>query len=194
MILSPTESVLWWNIWNIIRQLGTLLTSGTSNNFTTASSPHFNKIINSRWNDLYTPIGNKVAAQLVEQSLLTPELHGLNPVIGKHLYWMFTVNSIEKTKINKKRHGLVHFIKNNWLQSITSTQNFTNSRNQVFVYATAMHHISVNSISIFSAFKFFDEQTIRNPIWSWGRSSWINPTTWKVHYNSIKRPLHTDSR
>ena len=57
--------------------------------------------------------GAVVVAQLVERSLLTPEIHGLNPVIGKNLYWMFFVNSIKKTKIKKKRPGLVHFLKIN---------------------------------------------------------------------------------
>ena len=43
-----------------------------------------------------------VVAQLVERLLPIPEAHGLNPVIGKNLYWIFTVNCIEKTKIKKK--------------------------------------------------------------------------------------------
>ena len=38
-----------------------------------------------------------------ELSLLIPEVHGSNPVIGKTLYWMFTVNCIEKAKLEKKR-------------------------------------------------------------------------------------------
>ena len=41
-----------------------------------------------------------VVAQLVEQLLPIPEVHGTNPVIGKKLYWIFTVNSVEK-KINE---------------------------------------------------------------------------------------------
>ena len=44
-----------------------------------------------------------VVAQLVEQLLPIPEVHGSNPVIGKTLYCTFTVNCIEKTKIKKKR-------------------------------------------------------------------------------------------
>ena len=41
-----------------------------------------------------------VVAQLVEQLLLTPEIHGLNPDFVK----MLSTNcSIEKTKIKKKR-------------------------------------------------------------------------------------------
>ena len=40
-----------------------------------------------------------VVAQLVEQSLPTPKVHGSNPVIGKILYLHY-VNCIEKTKIN----------------------------------------------------------------------------------------------
>ena len=39
-------------------------------------------------------------AQLVEWLLPIPEVHGSNPVIGKKLYWIFTVNSDEK-KINE---------------------------------------------------------------------------------------------
>ena len=38
-----------------------------------------------------------------------PEVCGLNPVISKHLYWTFTVNCIEKTKIKKKRPRMAHF-------------------------------------------------------------------------------------
>ena len=47
-------------------------------------------------------------AQLVERSVLIPEVHSSNPVIGKNLYWTFTVNCIEKTKIKKKRPGMAH--------------------------------------------------------------------------------------
>ena len=43
-----------------------------------------------------------VVAQLVEWLLPIPEVCGSNPVIGKNLYWMFTVNCTEKTKIRKK--------------------------------------------------------------------------------------------
>ena len=53
-----------------------------------------------------------VVAQSVEQSLLIPEVHGLNPVIGKiYIEHLFTINGIEKTKINKKRLGMAHFLK-----------------------------------------------------------------------------------
>ena len=46
-----------------------------------------------------------VAAQLVEQSLLTPEIRGLNSDIGE----IFSTNCpIEKTKIKKKRLGMAH--------------------------------------------------------------------------------------
>ena len=47
-----------------------------------------------------------VVAQLVKRSLSIPEVRGSSPVIGKHLYWTFTVNCINKTKIKKKRPGL----------------------------------------------------------------------------------------
>ena len=51
-------------------------------------------------------------AQLVEQSLPTPEVHGSNQVIGK-IYIersLSTVLKFEKTKIKeKKRQGMAHF-------------------------------------------------------------------------------------
>ena len=43
-----------------------------------------------------------VVAQLVEWLLSIPEVRGSNPVIGKIICWTFTVNCIEKTKINKR--------------------------------------------------------------------------------------------
>ena len=46
-----------------------------------------------------------VVAQLVERSLLTPEIRGSNPDIGKTLS---TNCTIEKTKIKKKRSGMAH--------------------------------------------------------------------------------------
>ena len=52
-----------------------------------------------------------VVAQLVEWLLPSPEVYGSSPVIGKHLYWTFTVNCIEKMKIKKKRPGMAHFLK-----------------------------------------------------------------------------------
>ena len=52
-----------------------------------------------------------VVAQLVEWLLPTPDVSGSNPVIGKNLFGIFTVNCIEKTKIKKKRPGLPHFLK-----------------------------------------------------------------------------------
>ena len=58
-----------------------------------------------------------VVARLVEQLLLTPEVRGLNPVIGKKKYLTFTVNCIEKTKIKKIRPGLAHLKKLNILSS-----------------------------------------------------------------------------
>ena len=50
-----------------------------------------------------------VVAQLVERSLRIPEVQGSNPVSGKNLYWTFTVNCIEKTKIKKKRLGIAQW-------------------------------------------------------------------------------------
>ena len=51
-----------------------------------------------------------VVAQLVEWSLLIPEVRSSNPVIGKiYIEHLFTINCIENTKINKKRLGMAHF-------------------------------------------------------------------------------------
>ena len=52
-----------------------------------------------------------VVAQVVERSLPIPEVRGSNPVIGKNIQLTFTVNSIEKTKINKKWPRMAHFYK-----------------------------------------------------------------------------------
>ena len=42
-------------------------------------------------------------AQLVEWSLLIPEVRSSNPVIGKiYIEHLFTINCMEKTKINKR--------------------------------------------------------------------------------------------
>ena len=46
-------------------------------------------------------VGAMVVAQLVERSLLTPEICGSNPVISK--FYLPITNCIEKTKITKKR-------------------------------------------------------------------------------------------
>ena len=47
-----------------------------------------------------------VVAQLVEQSLLTPEIRSSNPVIGKILASNLSTNYlIEKIKTKKKRPG-----------------------------------------------------------------------------------------
>ena len=46
-----------------------------------------------------------VVALLVELSLSTPEIRGLNPDIGKILS---TNGTIEKTKIKKKRSGMAY--------------------------------------------------------------------------------------
>ena len=51
-----------------------------------------------------------VVAQLVERSLPTPKVHGLNPVIGKlFIEHLFTVNCIEKTEIKIERPRIAHF-------------------------------------------------------------------------------------
>ena len=75
------------------------------------SSPSTKKLHGQSLN--YLCIG--VVAQLVEQSLPTPEIRGSNPVIGNLLYWSFicllSTVPIEKKKIKKKRPGMAHFIK-----------------------------------------------------------------------------------
>ena len=43
-----------------------------------------------------------VVVCVVERSLLIPEVHSSNQVIGKNLYWTFSVNCIEKTKKEKE--------------------------------------------------------------------------------------------
>ena len=54
-----------------------------------------------------------VVAQLVGRLLPKSEVHGSTLVIGKiyieHLFTLFTINCIEKMKINKKRPGMAHF-------------------------------------------------------------------------------------
>ena len=47
-----------------------------------------------------------VVAQLVERSLPIPEV--ISKIYIEHL---FTVNCVEKTKINKKRLGMAYFLK-----------------------------------------------------------------------------------
>ena len=54
--------------------------------------------------------GAMVVAQLVEQSLLIPEVRSSNPFIGNVLYCTFILNFIEKTKIKKKRPGMAPFL------------------------------------------------------------------------------------
>ena len=57
-----------------------------------------------------TIVGAVVVAQLVERSLPMPEACGSNPDIDKiYIKHLFTVSCIEKTKIKKKRPGMVHF-------------------------------------------------------------------------------------
>ena len=54
--------------------------------------------------NINTQLSAVVLAQLEERSLPTPEIRGLNPVIGK----LFTIKCIEKTKIKKKGPGMAH--------------------------------------------------------------------------------------
>ena len=48
---------------------------------------------------------------LVEWSLPIQEVCSSNSVISKNLYWTFTVNCIEKTKIKKKRPRMAYNLK-----------------------------------------------------------------------------------
>ena len=48
---------------------------------------------------------------MVEPLLPTSEVCSSNPVIGKNLYWTFTVNCIEKTKVKEKETGIANFLK-----------------------------------------------------------------------------------
>ena len=58
-----------------------------------------------------TKVRAVVVAQLVERSLLIPEVCGLNPVIGKiYIEHLFTDNCVEKMKIKKKKPGMAHFL------------------------------------------------------------------------------------
>ena len=54
-----------------------------------------------------------VVSQLIERSLLTPEIHGPNPNIGNKIFRkQLSVNCCpEKMKINKKRPGMAHLKK-----------------------------------------------------------------------------------
>ena len=52
-----------------------------------------------------------VVAESVERLLPIPEVCSSNPVIGKNIYWAFTVNCIEKMKIKKKKPRMAHFKK-----------------------------------------------------------------------------------
>ena len=63
-----------------------------------------------------TQNGEVVVAQLVEWSLMIPDVsrfdssHRQNFI--EHLFVnMVIINCIEKTKINKKRYGMAHFLK-----------------------------------------------------------------------------------
>ena len=65
---------------------------------------HFHYLGESSFTN-YKPSWAVVVGQLEERSLLTPEIHGSNPIIGKILS---TYCIIEKTKIKKKRPGMAH--------------------------------------------------------------------------------------
>ena len=54
--------------------------------------------------------GAVVVAQLDKRSLLIPEIRRSNPVIGKFLYWIYSLLTVEKTKIKKKEGGISPFL------------------------------------------------------------------------------------
>ena len=56
--------------------------------------------------------GEVVVAHLVERSLLTPEVRGSNPIIGKIYIEHLMLTVLKKTKINKKRPRTAHIKKN----------------------------------------------------------------------------------
>ena len=61
-------------------------------------------------------------AQLVEQLLPTPEIRGLNPVIGK-LYIKLSI-LLKSRKITKKRPGMAHVVKTSLKGIKTQTKQF----------------------------------------------------------------------
>ena len=67
-------------------------------------------------------MGSGCGAQLVERSLLTPEIHGLNPVISKLLYGTFTclLSTVLKRRKQRKEagNGLVSKLSYSWTKSI----------------------------------------------------------------------------
>ena len=50
-----------------------------------------------------------IVAQLVERSLTTPEVRGLNPIIGKFLCRAFVYCELYCIEKTKKRPGMAHF-------------------------------------------------------------------------------------
>ena len=68
-----------------------------------------------------------VVVQLAKQSLLTPEVHGSNPVIGE-IYIEHCVMSTElkRLKYKKKRPGMVHFKKQYYERTLERVGNKIN--------------------------------------------------------------------
>ena len=62
-----------------------------------------------------------VVAQLVEQSLLAPEIRGSNPAISKNLSTNYT---IEETKIKRKKPGMAHLLMSKHCYSKRSSLTF----------------------------------------------------------------------
>ena len=83
----------------------------------------------------YNILGRGVA-QLVERSLLIPEVRDSALVIGKiyieHLFvYLLIIKFIEKTKINKKRPGIAHFYKKHSLKVLWHSWSFRHHRSPV---------------------------------------------------------------
>ena len=72
-----------------------------------------------------------VVVQLVEWLLPIPEVCGSNPDIGNILYWIFTVNCIEKTKIKEKWPRMAHLKKTVFLLLGTYKGSIISSKNTI---------------------------------------------------------------
>ena len=65
-----------------------------------------NKILFRLWNFLFAHKMEVVVAQLVEQSLPTPEVRGLNPAIGK-IYMYYQLNWKDEIKEKEAGNGRI---------------------------------------------------------------------------------------
>ena len=86
-----------------------------------------------------------IVAQLVERLLPTPEVRGLNLVIGKFsIQHYFTVNRLEKTKMKKKEAGKgQYFLRMIGLNSIGPTDKLTCHKiSKIFDAAYSWQHFT----------------------------------------------------